>query len=135
MTVQDDIASSAQDRPAAAERTMRGATLLSIGGILAGLAAASCCVVPFLLFLAGISGAWIGSLTALEPYRPYFSAAAIACISYGFYRVYRKPATACATGTYCAQPSRGRVTKIALWSAVAIVALALGSPYVIAYWL
>lgn len=87
---------------------------------------------PFLLFLAGVSGAWIGNLTALEPYRPYFSAAAIGCIGYGFYGVYRKPVAACAKGSYCAQRSSGRITKIALWSALAIVVLALASPHVIA---
>src|SRR6266481_2849100 len=85
-----------------------GAAVLSIGGIIAGLAAASCCVVPFLLFLAGIGGAWIGNLTALEPYRPYFAGAAIGCIGYGFYRVYRKPAVACAEGSYCARPTSDR---------------------------
>jgi MerT mercuric transport protein len=43
--------------------------LLAVGGILGALGAASCCVIPFALFLAGVSGAWIGNLTALEPRR------------------------------------------------------------------
>ena len=34
--------------------------LLAVGGILGALGAASCCVIPFALFLAGVSGAWIG---------------------------------------------------------------------------
>src|SRR5215469_6337239 len=80
-------------------QSSNAAALLSVGGILAGLAAASCCVVPFLLFLAGISGAWIANLTALEPYRPYFAGIAIGGIGYGFYRVYRRPAAACVRRT------------------------------------
>jgi mercuric ion transport protein len=112
-----------------------GAAVLSVGGILAGLAAASCCVVPFLLFLAGISGAWIANLTALEPYRPYFAAAAIGCVGYGFYRVYRRPAAACAEGSYCARPASDRLAKIGLWSATVVVLVALVSPYVIAHYL
>jgi mercuric ion transport protein len=132
MTTQDDLRADA-DGPA--RRSVNGAALLSIGGILGGLAAASCCVVPFLLFLAGISGAWIGSLTALEPYRPYFAAVAIGCIGYGFYRVYRKPVAACADGSYCARPASDRIAKIGLWSAAIIVVIALASPYVIAQWL
>jgi hypothetical protein len=32
--------------------------LLAAGGILAALRAASCCVVPFTLFMLGVSGAW-----------------------------------------------------------------------------
>jgi mercuric ion transport protein len=132
MTARNDIRLDA-DRQA--RRSANGAALLSIGGILGGLAAASCCVVPFLLFLAGISGAWIGSLTALEPYRPYFAAVAIGCIGYGFYRVYRRPVAACAEGSYCARPASDRIAKIGLWSATIIVVIALASPYVIAQWL
>jgi mercuric ion transport protein len=129
MTVRDE------PKPSLVERGAAGARLLSIGGILAGLAAASCCVVPFGLFAAGVSGAWIGNLTALEPYRPYFAAAAIGCIGYGFYRVYRKPVVACADGSYCARPESDRIAKIGLWSAAVIVLLALVSPYLIAQWL
>ena len=112
----------------------RGAGWLSVGGILAGLAAASCCVVPFVLFLAGISGAWIGNLTALEPYRPHFAGFAIACIGYGFYRVYRKPPATCTEDSYCARPASGRITKAGLWIATVIVAIAIFSPYLIARW-
>lgn len=112
----------------------RGAGWLSVGGILAGLAAASCCVVPFVLFLAGISGAWIGDLTALEPYRPYFAGFAIACIGYGFYRVYRKPPAMCTEDSYCARPASVRITKAGLWIATVIVAIAIFSPYLIARW-
>lgn len=111
-----------------------GAGWWSIGGILAGLGAAACCVVPFGLFLAGISGAWIGNLTTLEPYRPYFAGFAIGCIGYGFYRVYRKPAVACAEDSYCARPASDRIAKIGLWIATVIVAIALLSPYLIARW-
>lgn len=133
MTAQYDIeARSGTEKRAGSSRA---AALLSVGGILAGLAAASCCVVPFMLFLAGISGAWIGNLTALEPYRPYFAAVAIGCISYGSYRVYRKPAAACHDGSYCAKPASNRIAKIGLWSATVITVIALVSPYVIAQWL
>jgi mercuric ion transport protein len=135
MTFRDNIKAPARDADLPAPMKKSSATLWSIGGILAGLAAASCCVAPFGLFLAGISGAWIANLTALEPYRPYFAAAAMGCIAYGFYRAYRKPAVACPEGSYCARPASDRIAKIGLWSATAIVAVALVSPYVIAQWL
>ena len=38
--------------------------------MIAGIGASVCCVGPFALLLAGVSGAWIGNLVALEPYRP-----------------------------------------------------------------
>jgi len=133
MAVRDDIRPVRQTKPAA-PKADRGAGLLSVGGIIAGLAAASCCVVPFALFLAGISGAWIGNLTALEPYRLYFAGFAVACVGIGFYRVYRKPAAACAEDSYCARPASNRIAKIGLWTASAIVVIAIASPYVIAQW-
>ena len=42
------------------------------GGILAGVGASACCIGPLVLVSLGIGGAWIGHLTALEPYRPIF---------------------------------------------------------------
>ena len=109
--------------------------MLTAGGILAGLGVASCCVLPFLLFAAGISGAWIANLTALEPYRFYFAGVAIGCIGFGFYRVYRRPTVECADDSYCARPASHRVAKLGLCSAAVIVAVALASPYLIARWL
>jgi len=110
------------------DRASRNATLASVGGILAALGAASCCVVPFALFTLGISGAWISNLTALEPYQPIFATFAVGFLGYGFYHVYRKPKVACAESSYCAKPSAGRTAKIGLWSAVVLVIVALGFP-------
>ena len=104
--------------------------LAAVGGILAALGAASCCVVPFALFTLGVSGAWIGNLTALEPYQPVFAAFAAVCLGYGFYRVYRRPKTACADGSYCASPSSSRVAKIGLWTALVLVLIAVGFPHI-----
>ena len=109
----------------------RRATLLSIGGILAAIGAASCCVIPFVLFLVGVSGAWIGNLTALEPYQPVFAAVALGFIGYGAYLVYLKPKTTCTDGSYCARPESGRIAKIGLWSAGGLVVIAVGFPYVL----
>lgn len=111
-----------------AEPSAGKARLVSVGGILAALGAASCCVVPFALFTLGISGAWISNLTALEPYQPLFVAVTFGFLGYGFYLVYRKPKVACAEGSYCARPSSGRTAKIGLWTATVLVAIALGFP-------
>jgi mercuric ion transport protein len=105
-----------------------GQKLMAAGGLLAALAAASCCVIPFALFLVGISGAWISNLTALEPYQPIFAATAAACLGCGFYLVYRRPKVACAEGSYCASPSSSRVAKIGLWTATIVVVIAVGFP-------
>lgn len=90
----------------------------------AGLASA-CCVVPLVLVMLGISGAWIANLTTLEPYKPYVGTATLALLGYGFWHVYFKPKPACAEGSYCARPKSGRITKAVLWLGLAIVILAL----------
>ena len=102
--------------------------LLAAGGIVAAIGAASCCVVPFALFMLGVSGAWIGNLTALGPYKPIFAAVAAGCLGYGFYLVDWKPRPACAEGTYCATPTAGRATKVGLWVAGILFVIALGFP-------
>ena len=114
------------------DRTKGGASrLLAAGGILAALGAASCCVIPFALFTLGVSGAWIGNLTALEPYQPLFALVALGFIGYGAYRVYAKPKAACVPGSYCADPKSDRLAKIGLWAATGLVIVALGFPYLI----
>ena len=54
----------------------KGRGVLAAGGIAAILASA-CCLGPLLLVALGFSGAWIGNLTVLEPYRPIFIGAAL----------------------------------------------------------
>ncbi len=105
--------------------------LLAAGGILAALGATSCCVIPFTLFMLGVSGAWIGNLTALAPYQPVFVAIALGCLAGGFVLVRRKAGVAsCAPGSYCATSSSVRVARLGLWTAAAIVGLAVAFPHV-----
>jgi mercuric ion transport protein len=113
----------------------RAPKLLATGGILAALGVAACCVVPFALFMLGVSGAWIGNLTSLRPYQPIFIALGASSIGYGFYLVYRKPKVVCEDGSYCASPRSDRVAKIGLWLASAFVIAALGFPYAVRYFL
>ena len=127
-------AGAAPEVPAAQPKEARAQRLLAAGGILGALGAASCCVIPFALFLAGVSGAWIGNLTALEPYQPIFAAVSLGFIGYGAWRVYRRPQQVCEDG-YCATPRSDRIAKIGLWSAGLLVVLALGFPYAARYFL
>ncbi len=55
----------------------------------AGVLASACCTVPLLLVTLGVGGAWVSSFTALEPFRPYFIAAALGMLAYAGYREYR----------------------------------------------
>ena len=68
-----------EGEPAAADR--RG--FLAALGVLGALLASACCIIPLALVTLGISGAWIGNLTALEPYKPLTGGIAIAAIAAG----------------------------------------------------
>jgi mercuric ion transport protein len=104
--------------------------LLVAGGLLGALAASSCCIVPLVLFSLGVSGAWIGNLTALTPYKPLFVAATVAILGYGFYHVHRKPKQACAEAAACARPLPNLVVKLGLWTAAVLVVAAIAFDYV-----
>jgi len=99
------------------------------GSVIGAVLASSCCIVPLLLVTLGVSGAWIGSLSALEPYKPWFAAVTMLFLGVGFWQVYWKPKQDCEEGSYCASPKSDRVVKIALWSATLLVALALTIDY------
>jgi len=78
------------------------------------------------LFSLGISGAWIGNLTALAPYQPYFIVATLACLGYGYWLVYRRKTIACAEGAACARPLPSHIVKAGLVLATILVGGAIG---------
>jgi mercuric ion transport protein len=102
----------------------RSQKLLAAGGVLGALAASSCCVLPLMLFGLGASGAWIGNLTRLAPYQPYFLTATAACLGVGFWRS-RK--AACIEGAACARrlPNRAVTMGFILATVLVVGALAL----------
>ena len=107
-----------------------GAQKIAIaGGILGAIGAASCCVIPFALFSIGVSGAWIGNLTALEPYQLLFAGGALGFIGFGAYRLYAKRKAECAPGSYCATPQSNRLAKLGLVTATILVIGAVAFPY------
>lgn len=97
------------------------------GSLLAGAAAAigasACCAGPLLLVVLGVGGAWGSRLVALEPFQPFFIAAALTFFGFAFYRLYRK-SEACAPGDACAVPVVRHRQRVIFW-VVAFVAAAL----------
>lgn len=106
--------------------SQRGPMLMAAGGLLGALAASSCCILPLVLFGLGVSGAWIGNFTQLAPYQPYFIAATIALLGYGYWLVYRSSKVACLEGEACARPLPNRLVKIGLVLATLLIVAAIG---------
>lgn len=69
-------------------RSPLDAKMALVGGMLASIGASACCVGPLLLMSLGIGGAWIGNLSALEPYRPVFIALVIVFLGLAFRQLY-----------------------------------------------
>ena len=98
-------------------------------GALAAVLASTCCLGPLVLVALGLSGAWIGNLTLLEPYRPFFIAGALGALFLAGRRIFR-PAQHCQPGEVCAVPKTRRIYKIAFGIVSALVIVALVYPYV-----
>ncbi len=109
--------------------TQNGRGALAAGG-LAAILASTCCLGPLLLVTLGFSGAWIGNLTALEPYRPSFIGVALVAMFFAWRRIYR-PVQSCEPGEVCAIPQVRTTYKAIFLVVAAMVLVALGFPYVL----
>lgn len=113
----------------AAAGARNGRAALFVGG-LAAILASTCCLGPLVLVLLGVSGAWIGNLTVVEPYRPVFIGAALVALFFAYRRIFR-PTQACTPGEVCAIPQVQTTYKAVFWVVAALVVLALSFPYLL----
>jgi mercuric ion transport protein len=103
------------------------------GAVAAAVGASVCCVGPLLLLALGVGGAWIGNLTAMEKYRPIWTAATLVFLGLAYVRAYRKrKEEACAPGASCPTDA-GRRNKVLFWIVTAFVLGLLALPYAIPY--
>lgn len=105
-----------------------GKRALLAGGV-AAILASTCCLGPLVLLALGFSGAWIGNLTALEPYRPLFMGVAVVALLFAWQRIWR-PATVCAPGEVCAVAQVSQAYKFLFGVVVALILIAFGFPLI-----
>lgn len=104
------------------------------GGLLAGIAASACCVGPLVLLLLGFSGAWLGNLSALEPYRPAFIGIAFVALLIAYQRIYRpKLKQSCGQGETCAKPQTNKLYKWLFIGVLVVVLTSIVSPYLVPF--
>ena len=100
---------------------------LAAGGLVAAVAASTCCVLPLTLGSLGLGGALVAGLGVLAPYQALFRIAAVALLGAGFWLAYsQKPALA--DGATCAPGQTAGRTKPVLWAGVAVMAVVLSEP-------
>ncbi|ALP54844.1 mercury transporter MerT [Candidatus Tenderia electrophaga] len=99
-----------------------------VGGVIAAIAASTCCIGPLVLLMLGISGSWIGNLSALEPYRPIFIGLTLIFLGLAFRKLYLVP-QACAVDAPCARPANLRKQRIAFWVVSVFVLVVISFPW------
>lgn len=113
----DSPTTNINNNPASAEGTL-------IAGLLAGLTASACSAGPLILLMLGVSGSWIGNLSALEPFRPLFILAAMIFLGLAYRKVYGQP-KACDTDAVCATQHGKRI----FWVTTLIIVLSIAFPW------
>ncbi len=98
-----------------------------LGAIAGGaVLATTCCVLPFTLFSIGISGAWLGNLASLAPYRPWFIGVALVLLAGGVFMMRKKRIeAACAPDGYCESTIADKVQMTVLVISALVIATAI----------
>ncbi len=87
---------------------MKKETMTSVGAMAAALLAATCCIGPVVFVLFGTSFAFLGKLSFMEAFRPYFLGIAGIMVGYSFWKFFlKKPDCAC--------PADVRIRRISRW--------------------
>jgi len=107
----------------------RAALMLASG---AALLASGCCVLPLVLVVVGVSGAWIGQLHRLAPYSPWLTGMAIVSLIAAGWWIYRPaantPAT-CAVGDGTACGALGAFGRRWFWVVAVLTAVPVAATW------
>lgn len=87
---------------------MKKETVISLGAITAALLAATCCIGPVFFVLFGTSFAFLGKLSFMEQFRPYFLGLMGLMVGYSFWKLYLKKSD-------CACPADIRIRRNSRW--------------------
>lgn len=110
-------------KPAGSQQRL-GLRLVALA-LLSSLLASTCCVLPLVLVLAGIGGAWMTHLVAFKPATPYFIVLSVAALGWAGWLLFR-PARACdAAGGAACDTTRPLARRIFVGCAVFIALLLL----------
>lgn len=103
----------------------RSAVWILSGAFATALLSASCCLVPTLFMVFGISFAGFINVAALEPYREIFTAAAVVMLGIGFYKMVIKKQIECD----CEPSLTSRLLAVFFWALFLLSLAALFYPY------
>ena len=87
-----------------------------------------CCIGPLLLLSLGLGGAWVGNLTAMEPYSGYFTAITLVILAVVFHKLYLATQK-CEEGVVCANPIVLKNQRIIFWLISIMLIAMMSFPY------
>ncbi len=93
------VATSEFDKPSSKPPTNKAETFSKVGTVVSAIMASSCCWLPLLLVLFGVSGAGIASV--LDSYRPMFAMLTFGFLAAAFYFTYRPRRATVSSDTCC----------------------------------
>lgn len=95
---------------------------------LAAIGASLCCVAPLVLVSLGVGGAWLATLTRLEPLRPFLIILTLGLLAFAWHRLYRRAAV-CTPGQACADTTVLRRQRLIFWLVALPLVLLLAFPW------
>lgn len=107
------------------QQERRSAVLVLSGALVTALLSASCCLVPTLFMVFGISFAGIINVPELESYRWIFTTAAVVMLSIGFYQMVIKKQIECD----CEPSLTSKILLVLFWGLFLFSLAALFYPY------
>jgi mercuric ion transport protein len=119
------MATLARARDAGTDR--KAGRLIALA-VLASLLASSCCVLPLVLVLVGVTGAWIANLQALKPVTPYAIGVTAAALAWAGWLVF-SPNRACDIADGTCETTRPVMRRLFIACALFVVLL-LGFPLI-----
>jgi mercuric ion transport protein len=107
------------------QQERRSAVLVLFGALITALLSASCCIVPTLFMVFGISFAGVINVPELNSYRWLFTAFAVLMLSIGFYQMVIKKQIECD----CVPSLTSKILLILFWGLFLFSLAALFYPY------
>lgn len=102
-----------------------------IASVLAAIGASACCIGPLVLLSLGIGGAWVSSLTRLEPLRPVFVGLTVLLLAVAWRKLHREPP--CVPGQACANPNVARRQRFVFWFVAPLLLGLIASPWIVPF--
>ncbi len=103
---------------------------LTVGTVVAAVAASLCCVWPVAVVVLGVGSAALGAI--FELFRPYFTVVTLALLAFGFYQAY-SPRSECAPGDSCSVPENRNGQRLVLWIIASVAMLLLAFPFYVGW--